>query len=77
VDDRIVGLTGTPGAVMSVAERYGVGVERTSTAVGHSAKWYLLNSSGRLVRVYGLETTAVQLASDLDRVASDNPGVSR
>jgi protein SCO1/2 len=76
-DDRIVGLTGTPGAVMSVAERYGVGVERTSTSVGHSAKWYLLSPAGRLVRVYGSETTAVQLASDLDRVAYDNPGVSR
>lgn len=76
-DDRIIGLTGTPGAVMSVAERYGVGVERSSTAVGHSAKWYLLNPAGRLVRIYGAEATAVELSSDLDRLAYDNSGESR
>jgi protein SCO1/2 len=68
-DDRLVGLTGTPGAVSRVAERYGVGVARDSTSVAHSAKWYLLDPAGRLARVYSLDTPAEQLAADLDRVA--------
>jgi len=76
-DDRIVGLTGTPGAIMSAAGRYGVGVERGSTTVDHSARWYLLDPAGRLVRVYGADATAVELASDLDRLAVDSPGSAR
>jgi len=76
-DDRIIGLTGTPGAVMRVADRYGVSVERSSTAVGHSAKWYLLDPVGRLVRVYGPDAPADQLASDLESVARVKPGASQ
>jgi protein SCO1/2 len=72
-DDRIIGLTGTPGAIERVADRYGVGIACSSTAVAHSAKWYLLDPAGRLVRVYGLDTPPPQLAADLDQVARGNP----
>jgi len=76
-DERVIGLTGTPGAVTRVAERYGVGVERGADAIGHSAKWYLLDPAGRVVRVYGLDTPAEQLAADLDRVGAATLEASR
>lgn len=76
-DEHFIGLTGTPGAVGRVAERYGVGVERDSSSVAHSAKWYLLDPAGRLARVYSLDTPAEQLAADLDRVAQGSLEASR
>jgi len=76
-DERLIGVTGTPGAVMRVAERYGVGAERDSRSIGHSARWYLLDPAGRLARVYPSDTPAEQLAADLDRVAHDSQEASR
>ncbi len=66
-DPRLVGLTGTPGQVARVADRYGVGVDRGSNALGHSAKWYLVDARGRVDRVFDDDTPAEQLAAALVR----------
>jgi protein SCO1/2 len=49
---RIVGLTGTPEAIASVAKRYGVYVSVKGDEVSHSDYVYLIDRDGRVRRLY-------------------------
>jgi protein SCO1/2 len=68
-DRRFVGLTGSPEQVDRVARRYGVGRETRDGTLAHSARWYLLDGEGRLVRTYALSTPAEELRDDARRLA--------
>ena len=72
-DRRFVGLTGTPEQVERVARRFGVGHELREGTLAHSARWYLLDGEGRLVRTYALSTPAEDLRDDAQRLSGGMP----
>jgi protein SCO1 len=73
-DERLIGLTGSPIQIGDMAERFGVGTRSVDGRLEHSAMWYLLDASGRVRRVYGSNTSVMQLAADLDRLGQQHPG---
>lgn len=73
-DPRLIGLTGSPTQIEDVADRFGVGTRRAGGRLEHSSMWYLLDGSGRVRRVYGIDTPAPQLAADFNRLARENSG---
>jgi protein SCO1/2 len=72
-DRRFVGLTGTPQQIERAADHYGVGRESRDGAPAHSARWYLLDGDGRLVRTYALSTPAEELREDAQRLSGGMP----
>lgn len=68
-DRRMVGLTGTPAQVERTADRYGVGRDGPSATLAHSARWYLLDAHGRVVRTYASSTAAEELRDDIQRIS--------
>jgi protein SCO1/2 len=75
-DPRVIGLTGTPGQVWRVAERYRVGIGRDGGTLAHSAKWYVVDAAGRVDGVYDVDTPPGQLAAALrgpQPTAKDTP----
>jgi protein SCO1/2 len=74
VDQRLIGLTGSTSQVEDVADRFGVGIRRTDGRLEHSSMWYLLDGSGRVRRVYGIDTPAPQLARDFNQLAQETSG---
>jgi protein SCO1 len=71
-DPRIVGLTGTPAAIATVAEAYGVHYERHPVGPGaddyvvdHSTYIYLMDPAGRFVRGFGADASAEELADGI------------
>lgn len=72
-DRHFVGLTGSPEQVERVARRYGVGLQAGEGALAHSARWYLLDGDGRLVRTYALSTPAEELRDDARRLSEGMP----
>jgi protein SCO1/2 len=72
-DRRFVGLTGTPAQVDRAAQRFGVGRETREGTLAHSARWYLLDGEGRLVRTYALSTRAEDLRDDAQRLSGGMP----
>lgn len=70
-DPRIVGLTGSPGAVQALARSYGI-LPATATRapdamIGHSAMIYLLGRDNRVLGIYGPSGTAPAIAADVQR----------
>ena len=68
-DTRIIGLTGSPADVEAAARRYGVGMRKTAGPLEHSSRWYLLDDSAQLVRVYRPDTPVAALARDVGDLA--------
>lgn len=76
-DRRLIGLTGTPAQIERTADRFGVGTRNTDGRLEHSSMWYLLDGHGRVRRVYGINTPAAQLASDVERLGKEDSGDMR
>jgi protein SCO1/2 len=66
IDPRMIGLTGTPQQVAHAVEAYGVGLRSARVGVEHSSMWYLLDATGKVRSVYPHDTSAHELARDLD-----------
>jgi protein SCO1/2 len=76
-DQRLIGLTGTPSQIEGIASDFGVGTRSVDGRLEHSSMWYLMDGRGRVRRVYGINTPAAQLASDVERLGKEDSGDMR
>ena len=68
IDTRITGLTGTPAQISRAATRYGVATQGKGVALEHSARWYVVNAQGSVLRVYSSRDHGADMAADLTRL---------
>jgi len=80
---RMIGVTGTEGAVAAAASAYGAAYQRNEDSgsamgytVDHSAYSYLIDGSGRLVQVLDHATPAEEIAALLRRELAKLPDFS-
>jgi protein SCO1/2 len=72
--EGFVGLTGTPGSVRQVADRYGIKYARVETTskggytMSHTADQYLIDGSGQLRAAYPFGTTSADILADIARL---------
>ncbi len=75
-DPSFVGLSGAAEQIARVAELYRVGYRKVLTGssytIEHSAFSYLLDESGRVVRLYRHGTEAAVMVRDLQRLQAQN-----
>ncbi len=75
-DPSFVGLSGSAEQIARVAELYRVGYRKVLTGssytIEHSAFSYLLDESGRVVRLYRHGTEAAVMVRDLQRLQAQN-----
>jgi protein SCO1/2 len=75
--ENLHAVTGSPGAIRSAAEGYGVRyarVETTSTAgytMSHTAELYLIDEHGQLLLSYPFGTPAAEIAADIAVLEAD------
>jgi protein SCO1/2 len=68
LDERIVGLTGTPQQIERAAEAYGVALRGRGGKLEHSSMFYLLDARARVRRVYPHTTMAAELLADIAHI---------
>lgn len=75
-DPTFIGLSGSDQQIARAAELYRVGYRRVPTGssytIEHSAYSYLLDESGRVVRLYRHGTEAATIVQDLHRLMSQD-----
>jgi protein SCO1/2 len=87
VDDRIIGLTGTPQQIEQAARRYGVATQTGATnpaqgrrpdkaaPLAHSSRWYLLNGNHQIERVYKITTPVTDIVQDIQQMQQQHEPV--
>lgn len=83
-DPRIVGLTGTPQQIASVAHEYGAYFARRKTGPGvedyvmdHSSYLYVMDPEGKFVRGFAADAPTDYIAGVLRKLMDRSPGEAR
>lgn len=76
-DSRIVGVTGSAGAIEHTAALFRVGHRRTAAGhIEHSARWYLVSPQVRVASLFEWQASAAELADGVREVRQTWLGVA-
>jgi len=81
-DGRVIGATGTQSEIAAVAKRYGVVYQRQQDDSGnyafdHSDYIYLLDTEGRVRKLYDSQVESAEMATDVKALLRERPLLQR